>query len=151
MDLHQFGAEVVIDLSLDGDIVPSRIREITTGKGISAIIDAVGGPLLADLVRSASFRAKLIIYGGLGEQRFELHNNEVYLNGLSVESYIYRHFFTPPAPEESATLRDIREARQVGECSYFNLEVQCVAFPAEIRQSRIEMLSHLCPSIAILP
>jgi len=107
LDLHQFGAEVVIDLSLDRDSVPSRIREVTTGKGISAIIDAVGGPLLADLVRSAGFRAKLIIYGGLSEQRFELHNNDVYLNGLSIESYIYRHFFTPPAPEENATLREI--------------------------------------------
>jgi len=107
LNLREFGAEVVIDLSLDGDVVPARIREITAGKGISAIIDAVGGPLLAELVRSASFSAKVIMYGGLSEQRFQLHNNDIYLNGLTIESYIYRHFFTPPAPEEKATLGEI--------------------------------------------
>jgi trans-2-enoyl-CoA reductase len=107
LDLHGFGAEVVIDLSLDGDVVSSRIREITAGKGISAILDAVGGPLLTDLVRSAGFAAKVIMYGGLSEHHFQLHNNDIYLNGLTIESYIYRHFFTPPAPEERTTLEEI--------------------------------------------
>lgn len=107
LNLYEFGAEAVIDLSRDGDIVPSRIQEITTGKGLSAVIDAVGGPLLADLVRSAAFGAKVIMYGGLSDQRFQLHNNDIYLNGLTIEPYIYRHFFTPPAPEEKATLEKI--------------------------------------------
>lgn len=107
LNLHDFGAEVVIDLSVDGDRVPARIREITAGKGVSAIADAVGGPLLADLVRNTSFGGRVIMYGGLSEQRFELHNNDIYLNGLAIEPYIYRHFFTPPAPEENATLQKI--------------------------------------------
>lgn len=107
LNLHQFGAEVVIDLSLDKDVLPSRIREITAGEGIHAIIDAVGGPLLTTLVHNASFGAKVIIYGSLSEQRFELHNSDIYLKGLTIESYIYRHFFTPPAPMEIATLREI--------------------------------------------
>ncbi|MBN9383822.1 MAG: zinc-binding dehydrogenase [Chitinophagaceae bacterium] len=107
LNLHEFGAEVVIDLSLDGDDVSSRIREITAGKGISAILDAVGGPLLADLIHTASFGAKVIMYGGLSEQRFQLHNNDIYLNGLTIEPYIYRHFFTPPVPEERSTIQKI--------------------------------------------
>lgn len=107
LNLREFGAEVVIDLSLEGDIVPARIQEITAGKGLSAIIDAVGGPILADLVRNAAFGAKVIMYGGLSEQHFQLHNNDIYLNGLTIEPYIYRHFFTPPAPEEKATLEKI--------------------------------------------
>lgn len=107
LELRKFGAEVVIDLSLDGDVLSSRIPEITAGKGISAIIDSVGGPLLTTLVQNASFGAKVIIYGGLSEQRFELHNNEIYLNGLVIESYIYRHFFTPPALSERPMLEKI--------------------------------------------
>jgi len=106
-NLREFGAEVVIDLSLDGDVVPSRIREITAARGVTAILDAVGGPLLADLIRSTSLGAKVIMYGGLSEHPFQLHNNDIYLNGLTIESYIYRHFFTPPAPEETTTLREI--------------------------------------------
>jgi len=107
LDLHDFGAEVIIDLSLDGASIPDRIRGITGSRGVSAILDAVGGPLLADLVRNASFGAKIIMYGGLSEQTFELHNNDIYLNGLTIEPYIYRHFFTPPAPEENTTLQKI--------------------------------------------
>ncbi|MBS1606365.1 MAG: zinc-binding dehydrogenase [Bacteroidetes bacterium] len=109
LNLISFGAEVVIDLSLDGANIPSRIREITAGKGISAIVDAVGGPLLADLIRNTSFGARIIMYGGLSDQRFELHNNDIYLNGLTIMPYIYRHFFTPPAKEENTTLRKIIE------------------------------------------
>jgi len=107
LNLHDFGAKSIIDLSLDGADIPARIREITAGKGISAILDAVGGPLLADLIRSASFAARVIMYGGLSDQRFELHNNDIYLNGLTIEPYIYRHFFTPPTKEENTTLRKI--------------------------------------------
>lgn len=107
LNLHDFGAEVVVDISLHGDNIPSHIRDITAGKGISAILDAVGGPLRADLVRSASFGARVVMYGGLSDQRFELHNNDIYLNGLSIEPYIYRHFFTPPTPEERTTLEKI--------------------------------------------
>jgi len=107
LDLRDFGAEVVIDLSTEGANIPARIREITAGKGVNAILDAVGGPLLADLIRTAAFSARVIMYGGLSDQRFELHNNDVYLNGLAIEPYIYRHFFTPPAPEEKPTLEKI--------------------------------------------
>jgi NADPH:quinone reductase-like Zn-dependent oxidoreductase len=107
LNLRDFGAEEVIDLSLEGEDVPSRIREITNGKGICAIVDAVGGPLLADLVRGAAFCARVILYGGLSSEPFQLHNNDIYLNGLTIESYIYRHFFTPPAPEEGVALREL--------------------------------------------
>lgn len=96
-----------LSLSLDGGAVPTRIQEVTEGKGVCAIIDAVGGPLLVELVQSAAFGGKVILYGGLSEQRFQLHNNDIYLKGLTIESYIYRHFFTPPAPEEGATLREM--------------------------------------------
>jgi NADPH:quinone reductase-like Zn-dependent oxidoreductase len=107
LNLHDFGAETVIDLSLNDTPIPELIRKLTANKGINAIIDAVGGPLLADLVRSAAFNARVIMYGGLSDQQFGLHNNDVYLNGLTIEPYIYRHFFTPPAKEENETLQTI--------------------------------------------
>ena len=107
LDLHALGAEAVIDLSVAGDAVGSRIMEITGGKGAGAVIEAVGGPLLTELVHSAGFGAKVIMYGGLSEQRFHLHNGDVYLKGLTIESYIYRYFFRPPAPEDQETIRHI--------------------------------------------
>src|SRR5260221_2940460 len=96
LNLRQLGAEVVIDLSLHGDVVPSRIREITAGKGVNAIIDAVGGPLLTTLVHNASFGAKVIIYGGVSENSFERHKFDKKLKSPTHQSYIYLYFFLPP-------------------------------------------------------
>jgi NADPH:quinone reductase len=108
LDLRALGADQVIDLSFLGeDTVETKARGITGNKGISAIIDAVGGSVLADLVHSASPGARVIIYGGASEQRFELHNFDILMKGLTIESYIYRHFFTPPIPEEKETIRNI--------------------------------------------
>ena len=107
LDLRALGAEAVIDLSLTGDGVSSRIREITGGKGVSAVIEAVGGPLLTELVHSAGLGAKVIMYGGLSEQPFQLHNGDVYLKGLTIESYIYRYFFRSPVPQEQETIRRV--------------------------------------------
>jgi NADPH:quinone reductase-like Zn-dependent oxidoreductase len=107
LDLRVLGAEAVIDLSVTGDAVGSRIREITGGKGVNAVIEAVGGPVLTELVHSAGLYAKVIMYGGLSEQRFHLHNNDFYLKGLTMDSYIYRYFFRPPVPEERETIQQI--------------------------------------------
>ena len=107
LDLFQLGADEVIDLSITGIDLITRIREITGGAGVSAVIDAVGGPALPELIRSTKMGGKVILYGGMSEQYFELHNNDVYLNGITIESYIYRHFFQPPSPEEAATIREI--------------------------------------------
>ncbi|MDO6435156.1 zinc-binding dehydrogenase [Flavitalea sp. BT771] len=107
LDLRALGAAAVIDLSVTGETVGPRIREITGGKGVNAIIEAVGGPVLTELVQSAGFGAKVILYGGLSELPFQLHNGDIYLKGLMIESYVYRYFFRPPAPEERETIRRI--------------------------------------------
>jgi NADPH:quinone reductase-like Zn-dependent oxidoreductase len=80
---------------------------LTAGAGLSGVIDSVGGPVLADLVHCTRPFAKVIIYGNMDEHPFTLHNYEILMKGLIIESYIYRHFFTPPVPEEKELIREV--------------------------------------------
>jgi len=108
LDLRQLGAEEVIDLSdLGGDTVEQRVRALTAGAGLNGIIDSVGGPLLESLLHCTQPFAKVIIYGNMDERSFKAHNIEILMKGLIIEAYIYRHFFTPPVPEEKEMIREI--------------------------------------------
>jgi NADPH:quinone reductase-like Zn-dependent oxidoreductase len=109
-DLKSLGATEVVELSsLDGS-VGKRIGEITSNKGINAVIDNVGGPVTGELIRSMAFGGQVIINGGMSAERFELHNFDVLLCGIEIRSHVYRYFFTPPQPSEMQILRQIAEA-----------------------------------------
>jgi len=110
LDLKAWGAREVLDLSTASGNLSERIKEITNNKGLDAVIDCVGGPLLADLVRSlVSWDGKVVIYGGYSPAKFELHNFDILMKGVTIKSYAYRYFFTPPKKEDRKTLREIGE------------------------------------------
>lgn len=105
--LESLGATVVIDLSVERENVTQRIMEISGNKGVKGIIDNVGGPVTGELLRCVDFDSKLIINGGMSAEKYTLHNFDVLLKGLQIQSHVYRYFFTPPLPEDVATLKEI--------------------------------------------
>jgi len=107
VDLKALGASAVIDLSKDGTDLTARISEITEGKGLSALVDSIGGTLLEQLVSSLAFRARMILYGGFSPERFSLHTFDLLTRDLQIRSYVYRYFFEPPKKEDSETLNAI--------------------------------------------
>ena len=110
LDLRGLGATEVLELSKDGPNLGKLIADATNGSGVNAVIDCVGGPLFADLIRSLALGGQAVIYGGFHAERFELHNFDLLMKGAAIKSYIYRYFFSPP-PEDDATtvLREIAE------------------------------------------
>ncbi|HVI43921.1 MAG TPA: zinc-binding dehydrogenase [Chitinophaga sp.] len=100
------GVTAVIDLSQQRD-VREQIMEITGNKGVSGIIDNVGGPLTAALIRSTAFGARLIINGGMSEEKYELHNFDILMKGLQIRSHVYRYFFAPPQSGDDAMLQEM--------------------------------------------
>ncbi|GAA0549963.1 quinone oxidoreductase family protein [Chitinophaga japonensis] len=102
--LEKMGCAAVIELTaFDGD-TRKIIGEITGGQGISGVIDNVGGPLTAALIRSLNFGGKVIINGGMSDENYNLHNFDILLNGVQITPYVYRYFFAPPARGDKAYL-----------------------------------------------
>lgn len=103
------GAARIIDLSELKVDLKEEIMEITNGSGINGIIDNVGGPLLADLIKSTAFNSKLVINGGMSSENFELHNFDILMNKLEIKAHIFRYFFSPPQKEDLAMLNELIE------------------------------------------
>jgi len=112
LDLRTLGASIVIDLSAVDDSLRDRVMALTSGKGLNAIIDNVGGPTTGELIRSCAFGAKVVINGGMSQERFELHNFDVLLSGIEISAHVYRYFFTPPEPGDKKLLADVISAAQ---------------------------------------
>jgi NADPH:quinone reductase-like Zn-dependent oxidoreductase len=110
LDLKALGATEVIELKLN-DRIGDRIGEITGNSGANAVIDCVGGPLLSELVPSlVPWGGQVIIYGGYSSERFELHNFDVLMKGITIKPYVYRYFFSSPQKEDFTELDRIAEA-----------------------------------------
>jgi NADPH:quinone reductase-like Zn-dependent oxidoreductase len=85
----------------------SRIMGLTEGRGLHGVIDCVGGPLLRELIECLVLGGQVVIYGGMSEERFALHNFDVLLNIVTVKPHIYRFFGRPPCPDDRDSLRQI--------------------------------------------
>lgn len=79
----------------------------TAGQGLHAVIDCVGGPLLKDLIECLVLGGQVVIYGGMSEEPFALHNLDVLLNIVTLKPYLYRFFARPPRPDDQDSLRQI--------------------------------------------
>lgn len=102
VDLERLGVEAVIETQGLPEGIGARMAALTGGKGLSGVIDCVGGPLLSGLVKTAARNAQVVIYGGYSSETFALHNFDLLLSGVTLGSYIYRYFFTPPTPQQAA-------------------------------------------------
>lgn len=110
IDLKQLGATEIIDLSKVGDGLGEAVTRITGGRGPDGVIDSVGGPVTGDLIRSAAFGARIVLFGGMSPESFSIHNFDVALKDLKIDTYVYRYFFTPPGVARDADVTEILEA-----------------------------------------
>ncbi|MEU4547948.1 zinc-dependent alcohol dehydrogenase family protein [Nonomuraea dietziae] len=63
--LEEGAAEVIVS---DEEDVPARLLELTGGKGVEYVFDAVAGPGVTDLARVVAPGGTLFLYGGLSGQ-----------------------------------------------------------------------------------
>ena len=109
LNLKEWGAAEVVELSKLPRGLAEEIAEITHQNGVHAVIDCVGGPLASELIRSLSNGGQFLIYGGFSPERFQLHNFDLLMKGAQIKSYIYRYFFHPPEANDRAVLNQIAE------------------------------------------
>lgn len=107
LDLSGLGAAAVIDLASLDEPLADRIKALTRGHGLDAVIDNVGGPVTGDLIRSLALGGRVVINGGMSPERFELHNFDVLMSGAEIRASIYRYFFDPPKPSDGAMLQAV--------------------------------------------
>src|SRR5579863_794832 len=81
LNLRSLGADEVIELSATTENVGDLASRLTKGAGINAVIDCVGGPLLSQLIGALAANGQVVIYGGFGGEKFELHNFDLLMKG----------------------------------------------------------------------
>jgi NADPH:quinone reductase-like Zn-dependent oxidoreductase len=109
LNLKEWGAAEMVELSKLHRGLAEEIAEITHQNGVNAVIDCVGGPIASELIRSLSNGGQFLIYGGFSPEKFQLHNFDLLMKGAQIKSYIYRYFFQPPEANDRAVLNQIAE------------------------------------------
>jgi NADPH2:quinone reductase len=107
LDLRALGATEVIEIGDLSETLEDRVAAIIGGRGVSAVIDSVGGPRTGELIRSAAFGARVILYGGMSPKPFTLSNFDVLLKNVKITGHTYRFFFTPPSAADLEEMKAI--------------------------------------------
>jgi len=84
-ELLAFGANHVV--VSEAEDVQSRVDQITGGKGVRIIVDAVGGPLLQTLAAIAAPAATIVEYGALSEHPTTFPQLTVISKNLTIRGY----------------------------------------------------------------
>jgi NADPH2:quinone reductase len=139
-DLADLGAATVIRIKDNPLKLSDQISQITEGNGLSALIDAVGGPITADLIRTMAFGGHVVIMGGMSDEKFELHNFDILLNEVRIIPYVYRYLLRHPAQDE---LKEIEQIVQ--EVATHDLKVPVASFRRldDYREAILRSLSGL--------
>jgi NADPH:quinone reductase-like Zn-dependent oxidoreductase len=114
LNLKEWGAAEVVELSKLPKGLAEEIAEITDQNGVNAVIDCVGGPIASELIRSLSNGGQFLIYGGFSSEKFQLHSFDLLMKGARIKPYIYRYFFHPPEANDRAVLNEIAETWPTG-------------------------------------
>ena len=73
--LKSEGAAAVIDTETEH--IYDRVMEITSGKGLEAVIDAVGGKIGGQAMNSLANRGTMIVYGTLSKEETPMSNRDM--------------------------------------------------------------------------
>lgn len=99
-------ADAVVDLSKEASL-RGTLFDLTNQNGINGVIDNVGGKTMEDIIQATAFGSTIVINGNMSPDKFELHNNHILFNGLSIRPYIYRYLLSPPTPEDQPFLDEV--------------------------------------------
>ena len=109
-DLRALGAVEVIETARGTKDIAEIVSRVTSSAGVNAVIDCVGGPILAPLVKSLALGGKALLYGGFRTENFELHNFDLLTRLASIETYVYRYFFSSPPKEAHDFIQEVIHA-----------------------------------------
>jgi NADPH:quinone reductase-like Zn-dependent oxidoreductase len=98
--LIKAGAAHVIATSTSD--VTAEIRRITAGQGANVLLDAVGGPLLAQIIPAMAFRGKIYIYGTLSPEDTAVPAMEILSKALQIAGFMVYDVNIDPARQRAA-------------------------------------------------
>jgi trans-2-enoyl-CoA reductase len=88
-DLLALGADAVV---LDGDDLPERVAEATSGAAIRFGVDSVAGDATARIARCLAVDATLAIFGLMSMQPCRVPADLLFLNNLRLQGYFMPHY-----------------------------------------------------------
>lgn len=98
--LEQDGAKHVIVIGKHD--VTDEIMRITKNEGANVLLDAVGGPLLAQIIPAMTFRGKIFIYGTLSPDQTVLPAMEILSKALTISGFMVRDINSDPVRLKAA-------------------------------------------------
>lgn len=87
--LKRIGADEVIHTNA---LFSAQIEAITSGKGIDAALDAVGGEMGTNILQNMAAGGRIIIYGLLSKDPVQLFNAQVIFKNLLIQGFGIRGF-----------------------------------------------------------
>jgi NADPH:quinone reductase-like Zn-dependent oxidoreductase len=74
----------------------SELQVITGGSGVDIIIDAVGGPAFADLIKAAAYKARILVYGVLSPAPAPVSTMDILSKNLNILGFSVAGVNTDP-------------------------------------------------------
>lgn len=88
-ELKALGATEV--LKLDDEFI-NKVKEITSGKGVNAALDAVGGPTGTNVLQCMAAGGTVVIYGLLSKDPVRFHNSTIIYKNLCLKGFGVRGY-----------------------------------------------------------
>ncbi|MGB8855811.1 MAG: NADPH:quinone oxidoreductase family protein [Burkholderiales bacterium] len=101
----QHGADEMINYSSQD--LRERIKEITGGKGVDVIYDAVGGPYTEPALRSMAWKGRLLVVGFAAGDIPKIPLNLTLLKGCSIVGVFWGDFTKREPKNNAANLREL--------------------------------------------
>jgi NADPH2:quinone reductase len=109
VDLRALGATEVISLAHTPDL-GQAVQRVTGGHGLDAVVDGVGGPNARQLIQNLASGGHFLIHGGFSDETYPVHNFDFLMKSVTLRTYIYRFFFEPPKPSDTAMIEELIKA-----------------------------------------
>ncbi|MGQ0654412.1 MAG: NADPH:quinone oxidoreductase family protein [Betaproteobacteria bacterium] len=101
----QHGADALINYS--GEDLRERIKELTGGKGVDVVYDAVGGPYSEPALRSTGWRGRFLVVGFAAGEIPKIPLNLTLLKGLSIVGVFWGDYTRREPKEFASSLRQL--------------------------------------------
>lgn len=94
----------VVGIAENSPDLAARIRAATTGAGVTALIDCVGGPLVPSLFPALEKGATVVAYGTLSPEPASVRNADLVYGNLSWRGFGIDHWLSGVRPDEHARM-----------------------------------------------
>jgi NADPH:quinone reductase-like Zn-dependent oxidoreductase len=96
-DLKALGADEIINTATENPV--KRVKEITEGKGVACILEAVAGPSAAQLLPCLAQRGKMMVYGALSLADMPVNAGVLIFKEISIQGFWLTGWIRDAKPE----------------------------------------------------